>query len=150
MTSLARFAQFVEQAKWPFPREEMIDPGAIVLRMIEDLEALAMRDAPMTVDALVAMGWPQAAAARFFPSAYESAAVTQSIVGLLRPDCERLSAFGETRLVPPSPANDDDAFLARDVLSREWRRAFIAGAVFALCAALLVVVAVDAAWRGLP
>jgi hypothetical protein len=151
MTSLARFAKFVEQAKWPFPREEMIEPGAIVLRMIEDLEALAMRDAPMTVDALVAMGWPQSAAARFFPSAYESAAVTQSIVGLLRPDCERLAAFdAEARLVAPPPANDDEAFLARDDLSQERRRAFLAGVAFALCGALLVGLVIQAAWSGLP
>lgn len=150
MTSLARLAQFVEQAKWPCPREEMAEPGAIMLRMIDDLEALAMRDAPMSVDALVAMGWPPEAAARFFPSAYESAAVTQSIVGLLRPDCERLLDFdGDPRLVPPSPANDDDAFLTGDGLARQWR-AFLAGAVFALCGALLIGVALQATSKGLP
>lgn len=148
MTSLARLAQAAEQAKWPYPRDEMIEPGLIVLRMIDDLDALALQDAPMTQGALVEMGWPEDVARHFFPRAHESATISQSIATLLRSDPPRAAP-----LIAPPAANDDDAFaylLALDRMIRRELRVFIAGASAGMVASLMLLIAFAAIAKGLP
>lgn len=140
MSAFARLAQIAEQARWSCQRQDMVEPGAIVARMIEDLEALGARDAPMTVDALIAMGWNVETAARFFPAAKESASLTRSLRDLIHP------AFEAARLKAPDAANDDAEGDGRRGVARE-ARAFFTGAGFMLGSVLLIGLAVHLAWR---
>jgi hypothetical protein len=138
--SPALLQEMADHAKWPFPRDEMIEPGVIVLRMTDDLEALAMRDAPMTLGALIELGWPEDVARHFFPRALQSAAVSRSIAELLRAE------FPAPPPTPPPAANDDFAGPPEGAAMRELR-AFLFGGAGGLAAAFLLHGAYDLIWR---
>ncbi len=142
MSGFARLAQIAEQSRWPCARRDMIEPSAVVRRMIEDLETLVARDAPMTIDALIALGWADEAAWRFHPAALESATAARALSDLA--NC--LSAPRE-RLTPPSAANDDADVAPR--LYRREARAFLAGAGAALMSAMLIVAVMHLLGRSL-
>lgn len=59
---------------WPLARAEMTEPGLIVFRLAEDVAELFDDEGELTVDALVALGWPRDIAAQYFGVASQHAA----------------------------------------------------------------------------
>jgi hypothetical protein len=101
----------VEEAKWPYARDEMGEPWLIVRRMIDDLESLARRGARMDMDALIELGWPEETAALFHRRAFESAQLARSLAEYLTFD--RGARCDVAALETPAGRNDDGLFVAR-------------------------------------
>lgn len=102
--------------RWLGPRAEMIDQSLVVWRMCEDIEALFELDAELSVEALVALGWPRDLVARHITLASQHCAARIAArlqrrrqaapFTLPPPDGERERLSGPS----PDPLAEFDAF----------------------------------------
>lgn len=95
-------AHLLASARWPFPRDNMTEPGLIVWRLAEDMTDLFDKGAEADLEALVALGWPRALIAHYVEAArFHAAALAAERLFARRPPAAPIA-------LEPAVSNDNE------------------------------------------
>lgn len=107
--ALPTSARLFASARWPFPREDMTEPGLVVWRLAEDMADLFDAGKDCEIEALVALGWPRPLVAQYFePASHHCAALVAAKLDERR---RYDAALRESRPIPLEPreaTNDNE------------------------------------------
>lgn len=99
-------ARLLASARWPFPREDMTEPGLVVWRLAEDMADLFDAGKDCEIETLVALGWPRPLVAQYVePARQHSAAL---IAEKLFERRRREQALFTAAPIPLEPRDADD------------------------------------------